>query len=438
MAEIINSNVFDSTKKFVDFAGLDYFWDKAKAYIDGVDKNIKDRLDTAEGNITTLTGVVGDDNSGLVKAVAALRTEVDALGGVEGGIQGMIDSTIEGLKLPETYDAIGSAATALDDAKAYVDGKVDGKFDAVGSAATALDDAKAYVDGKVDGKFDTVGSAATALTDAKAYADGLAVNYDAAGSADAVEGKLDLHTTDTDIHITAQERTDWNAAKSAIDTFLKDAELDAEGVNVIDTLKELQTYVGSDPATALVTRVGTLETAVETINGTGEGSISKAADKALTDAKAYVDGKVDGKFDAVGSAATAESNAKAYADGLAVNYDAAGSAATAETNAKAYADGLAVNYDAAGSAAQALTDAKAYVDGKVDAKFDTLGSAAQALVDAKAYADSLAVNYDAAGSAAAAEANAKAYAASYTNALYSSITFANNSDIDTIFNVSAE
>ena len=340
MAEIINSNVFDSTKKFVDFAGLDYFWDKAKAYIDGVDKNIKDRLDTAEGNITTLTGVVGDDNSGLVKAVAALRTEVDALGGVEGGIQGMIDSTIEGLKLPETYDAIGSAATALDDAKAYVDGKV-------------------------DGKFDTVGSAATALTDAKAYADGLAVNYDAAGSADAVEGKLDLHTTDTDIHITAQERTDWNAAKSAIDTFLKDAELDAEGVNVIDTLKELQTYVGSDPATALVTRVGTLETAVETINGTGEGSISKAADKALTDAKAYV-------------------------------------------------------------------------DGKVDAKFDTLGSAAQALVDAKAYADSLAVNYDAAGSAAAAEANAKAYAASYTNALYSSITFANNSDIDTIFNVSAE
>ena len=316
MAEIINQNVFDSTKKFVDFAGLDYFWEKAKAYVDAADTALKGRLDTAEGKIATLETTVGDANSGIVKEVNALRKEVNALGGAEGGIQGMIDATIDGLKLPETYDDKGSAATALTDAKAYVDGKVDGKFDDKGSAAAA--------------------EAA-----AKAYAYGLASNYDAAGSADAVEGKLDLHTTDTDIHITAQERTDWNAAKTAIDTFLKDAELDAEGVNVIDTLKELQSYVGSDPATALVTRVGNLETAVKTINGDGEGSITKAANDALDAAKLYVDGKVDGKFDAVGSAA-------------------------------------------------------------------------------------------------AAEANAKAYAASYTNALYSSITFAQNSDIDTIFNVSAE
>lgn len=43
-------------------------------------------------------------------------------------------------------------------------------------------------------------------------------------------------------------------------------------------------------------------------------------------------------------------------------YDAKGSAATAETNAKAYADGLAGNYDAKGDAAKALTDAKTYVD----------------------------------------------------------------------------
>ena len=391
MAEIINQNVFDSTKKFVDFAGLDYFWEKAKAYIDAEDKAIKGRLDTAEGKITTLETTVGDANKGLVKEVNTLRTEVNALGGAEGGIQGMIDSTIAGLKLPETYDAIGSAAKALEDAQAYVDGKVDGKFDTVGSAAKALEDAQAYVDGKVDDKFDAVGSAAKALEDAQAYVDGkVDGKFDAAGSASAVEAKLTAHAGDTDIHITAQERTDWNAAKTAIDTFLKDAELDAEGKNVIDTLKELQTYVGSDPATALVTRVGTLETAVGTINGDGEGSITKAKEDAIAAANAYTDGKVDGKF------------------------DAAGSAAQALLDAQAYADGLADDYDAAGSAAQALLDAQAYVDGKVDGKFDTVGSAA------------------------AAEANAKAYAASYTNALYSSITFAQNSDIDTIFNVSAE
>ena len=56
MAEVINTNVFDAEKKFVDFAGLDYFWEKAKAYVDEVDKATTDR-------VATLEGVVGDDAS---------------------------------------------------------------------------------------------------------------------------------------------------------------------------------------------------------------------------------------------------------------------------------------------------------------------------------------------------------------------------------------
>ena len=47
-------------------------------------------------------------------------------------------------------------------------------------------------------------------------------------------------------------------------------------------------------------------------------------------------------------------------------WDAKGAAATAEANAKAYADSLAVNYDAKGSAAQALVDAKAYTDSEIN------------------------------------------------------------------------
>lgn len=34
MVEVINTSVFDAEKKFVDFAGLDYFWEKAKDYVD--------------------------------------------------------------------------------------------------------------------------------------------------------------------------------------------------------------------------------------------------------------------------------------------------------------------------------------------------------------------------------------------------------------------
>lgn len=124
MAEVINTNaVFDSTKKFVDFEGLDYFWGQAKKHIDDADKALSDRLDDAEGDISDLKGKVGDANSGLVQAVASLRTDVDALGGAEGGIQGMIDSSIEALDLANTYDAKDSAKNALEEAKSYADGK---------------------------------------------------------------------------------------------------------------------------------------------------------------------------------------------------------------------------------------------------------------------------------------------------------------------------
>ena len=72
---------------------------------------------------------------------------------------------------------------------------------------------------------------------------------------------------------------------------------------------------------------------------------------------------LDTKADA-SSVADAETNAKAYADGLASNYDVAGAADTAETNAKAYADGLdaALRGDFATADASTLTEAKTYAD----------------------------------------------------------------------------
>ena len=81
-----------------------------------------------------------------------------------------------------------------------------------------------------------------------------------------------------------------------------------------------------------------------------------------------------------GEVATAEQNAKDYADGLAGNYEVAGAAATAEQNAKDYADGLADNYEVAGAAATAEQNAKDYADGlagnyaakSYESKVDTL------------------------------------------------------------------
>lgn len=101
-----------------------------------------------------------------------------------------------------------------------------------------------------------------------------------------------------------------------------------EAINAAITALSIGDYAKASELTALAARVTTLENAgyqnnaqvVETVN---------AAIAAL---------KAENLWDAKGAAATAESNAKAYADGLAKNYDAAGSAAAAETAAKTYSD----------------------------------------------------------------------------------------------------
>ena len=153
-------------------------------------------------------------------------------------------------------------------------------------------------------------------------------------------------------------------------------------------------------------------------------------DAAEQNAKDYTDteiGKLSEVYDVKGAAASAETAAKAYADGLASNYDVKGAAASAETAAKAYADTeigkLSEVYDVKGAAASAETAAKAYADTQVsDAKtsmkqyvdglavnYDAAGAAASAEAAAKKYADGLAVNYDAAGAAETALNSAKAH-----------------------------
>ena len=362
MAEKVNTESVFTGKTFITLDTLSYFWTKTKAHVEGL-------VNPISADVTALKGIVGDATKGLVMEVASLRTEVNALGGGEGGIQGMIDNSIAALDLPNTYDAKGAAADALTEAKSYVDGKVDGKFDAAGAAAE-------------------------------------------------VDGKLTTHAADTVAHVTADERTAWNSAKTAIDTFLKDADMTADAV---DTLKELQTYMTTDgtAATELVNRVKTLED--------GKDAYIAADETVLTNAKTYADGLIkneDGtaKFDAAGAAATAKTEAIA--------------------DAKSYVDGkVDGKFDAAGAAAKALTDAKTYVDGKVDGKFDAAGSAdaAQAAAIAKAKldaAEALKLYYTRTEVDNLLSTNStgdRAYAKQYTDELYKSFVFAQSSDIDAIF-----
>lgn len=302
MSELINQNVFAEDKKFVDISGLSYFWSKTKKFVEDADVVIS-------GKVTALENTVGDSTKGLVQKVNLIQAELDGLNGGAGSITTQIENAISALDLPNTYEAKGAAADALDAAKSYVDGKVDGKFDAAGTAAglnTAMDARVVKLE---------------AIDHNKIAADAAAA---------AVAGVID----------------------DAPESF--------------DTLKEVAAWIANNDHAS---DVATLMTDVANLKKIDHDAYVAADATTLTAAKDYVDGKVDGKFDAVGAAATAKAEAIADAEGkyqVKGSYEAAGAAAQALVDAKAYADSkVDGKFDAAGAAADA--QAAAIAQAKADA-----------------------------------------------------------------------
>ena len=184
----------------------------------------------------------------------------------------------------------------------------------------------------------------------------------------------------------------------------KVAEIVANADADFDTLKEIADWILNDTTGAadMANDIKVLEDKMAGVDTTVVASIAAAIDAALkadgadkfalaSDLTALAD-RIKALEDAgyqnaeqVGSAI----DAKIAALKLAEAYDAKGAAAAAETNAKAYADGLntamdtrvkvleAVDhtkFEAAGAAATALADAKAYTDAEVG-KIQALTSA---------------------------------------------------------------
>ena len=381
MAEVINTNVFDAEKKFVDFAGLDYFWSKAKTYIDGVDATMSAKVLANEGEITKIWGEIGTLSGGV------------------GSVDSQIDAKIAALNLPNTYEAKGVAASeaagALAAAKTYVGEEIAKlSFDEAGTAKSLADAAEAA---------------------AKSYADGKDSAMDA--RVKVLEG--------IDHDVLAAD-----AAASAVATILDDAPA------AFDTLKEVAQWISDSETSAeaanLVVRVGNLES----INH--EAYVAADA-QVLADAKSYVDGKVDGKFDAINSAATAEANAKAYTDTEIgkLSFDEAGTAKSladaAEAAAKAYADGK----DSAMNTRVAAVEAReVYVSADVNNAIAAAEAAAKA--DAATKLASYYTKTEVDNLLSTNSTGDRAYAKQYTDELFGSFKFAANSDIDALFAAKAE
>ena len=300
MAEVINTNVFDAEKKFVDFAGLDYFWEKAKAYVDGADKVTADK-------VAILEGVVGDNASGLVQKVNLIQGELDGLNGGAGSITTQITN----------------ALAALD----VEDAAVEGQY--VSSVAE--------VDGKV------------VVTRAN-----LPV-YEEVGVAAGLNNAMDERVKV--LEAIDHEKLAADASAAAVATVLDGAP------EKFDTLKEVAQWISDSESAAtaadLVTRVGALEAIDhEAYVGADETVLSTA--KSYADGLVMTDGVA--KFDAAGAAATAKAEAIADAESKYQpkgNYEAAGT-----TEAAIAALDLPNTYEAKGAAAdaQAAAIAQAKLD----------------------------------------------------------------------------
>ena len=256
----------------------------------------------------------------------------------------------------EEVDGVNDLIQYVKDHGTEVTGmKADIAANAKAIADQAIADAAAY---------ETKTDASAKLTEAKEYADGL--NTDMAARVDVLE------------------KIDHDAYVAADETVLASAKTYADGLD-----------------SAMNTRVLALEAIDHEHANKAELDLIASGDKAKWDAAAakahehansaelakIADGDVakwnGAQAAAEATAAAALSAAKTELEGkiTAETNRATAAEEKALTDAKAYADGLAVNYDAKGSAAQALVDAKAYAD----------TAESDAVATANAYAESLLV-----------------------------------------------
>lgn len=300
-------------------------------------------LSGLQRQINSLTGGAGSIATQINDAISALNVTDAAEDGkyVSSVSETAGKITVTRAALPdytEVYDKKGAAAQALADAKEYANGlntTMDGRVQALeGNVAKwngkqdalSTDQLNAVNSGITEAKVGNY-EAHVANNDihviaadkvkwnaaegnAKAYADGLAKNYDAAGAAATAETNAKNYT-DTEIEklglgTAAQKNvlTGTIADSSSSDNLVTAAQVKAYAAGVVGAMHFRGAVTSTDdvanPASGDICLVGTKE---YVYNGT-EWVL-------FGDESAY-----DGK----GSAATAEKNAKDYADSLAKNY----------------------------------------------------------------------------------------------------------------------
>lgn len=167
--------------------------------------------------------------------------------------------------------------------------------------------------------------------------------------------EIDAHTNDGDIHITAQERIDWNKAKSDVDAFLGSAVSEQEAV--IDTLKEIQDFLSTEEGGKVKEMLDKIQSAqdaadaaqgeVDALEGVVEEHKQEFESFKTTNAEAIAAAQKAGEDAAAAVAGDLEAHEEAFAEFKEANTQAIAAAQSAAekvaTDAKATIDAYTVN-----------------------------------------------------------------------------------------------
>lgn len=364
-------------KKFLDQSGVSTLWSKVAAKV----KEEADRAKLAEQANAAAAKKAQDEVDALELYVGTIPTDytesnivafiqkraAEVLAAAQGGssetaasVKAALDAYVASNDALVGKNKDDIAAIVADYLKAADKNELSGLISANADEITRIDNAlKAALENDGEG-LDSIKELATWIEEH---------GKDAAGYAAAIQA-LEGLVGNTEV----AKQIENAIAAEHLENYAKTADIqgtlnkvDTQGtvtaaINAaIDALK-IGDYAKAADLTALAGRVTTLETAGYQNNAQVVASI-EAAIAAL---------KLSETYDAKGAAATAEANAKAYADSLAGNYDAAGAAAAVETTVKAYSDANLVTAKAYSDAN--LVTAKAYTDAEM-AKIQALTEA---------------------------------------------------------------
>lgn len=236
-----------------------------------------------------------------------VKADIDALEALVGttAVATQISNAITALNLSETYDAKGSAAQALADAKTFATQAADGKDAAIAAAKKAGDDAQADVDA-LEAKVGTVSEgktvvqmiadaqAAATYDDTQVKADIKAIKDDYLKAADKTELQGNIDTVDDKVDTLIGTDTGKSARTIANEELAKQL-IPGTASESLDTLQEIAAWIQQHPEdaatmnsaistntgdiTALKGRMDTAESEIDTL----QGATHTHANKALLD-----------------------------------------------------------------------------------------------------------------------------------------------------------